>query len=153
MKFEMQIEHKIELFNEILTDLGKPTILENSNFSSSELSNELYLELRLLCLDKNTIPMEIRISTVDLQIGLDRVPEVYEWSNNSIDRERGKIVNFIKRLLTSPISVEYCGSNYTAFSILDSNGNIVFRTPVIQGFYLRFNCYKKLFSPIYSMLC
>lgn len=150
MKFNKQIELKIELLNEILIELNEPVLFDNPDFSVGELSTEFYLELKLLNSNQNTIPMEIRVSLFDLQIGLDRVKEVYEWSNETINEERGKIISFIKCLFTSCILVEYCGSNYTAFSIFNSKGNIAFKTPIIQGFYLKLNCKKRLFSSIYS---
>jgi hypothetical protein len=149
MKFDRQIEYKIELLNKILTDLKKPTLFENPDFSIGELSTEFYLELKLSSSDKNTISMEIRISLFDLQIGLDRIKEVYEWSNDSIEREQTQIINLIKQLFTSSVLVEYCGSNYTSFTIFNAGGGISFKTPIIQGFYLKFNCKQKILSPIY----
>lgn len=150
MKFDKQIEHKIDLLNEVLADLNQPKLLENSCFSVGDLSCEFYLELKLESLSKETISMEIRVSLNDLQIGLDRVSEVYEWSNDTIIKERREISTLIKQLLTSPILVEYCGANYTAFSVFDVRGNIAFKTPIIQGLYFKFKCREKLFDPIYS---
>lgn len=149
MNFDCQIQNKIELLNEILAELNESILFENLDFSIGELSAEFYLELKLHNSYKNTIPMEIRISQDGFQIGLDRVSEVYEWSNDFIEKSNNVVKTLIRQLFTSSIEVEYCGTNYTCFNIFDKNGELLFSTPVISGFYLKYKCQKKTYSPIY----
>lgn len=150
MTFDEPLEDSIRLLNDALTDLGKKGVFENSDFLVGELSTKFFLDLNVSPVGRNTIPMSIQISAAGGYIGLDQKSEVYEWSSDFAKKSASDVRKLITCLLSSFIMVEYCGSNYTCFNVFNQGGELLFSRPVIDGiFFLKHNCKKKLYSPIY----
>ena len=99
----------IKSINSLLLQYGDKRIFENQSFTVGELSSDTYLHLIFKRSDR--IQFELRLSSYDIEMQIDRVPEIF---TAVIEKSTEKIFrDFITDLFTSTIKVEYIGSHYT----------------------------------------
>lgn len=107
----------VEIINSLLTEYGEKRIFENKSFFAGELSSDGYLHL--LFERPERVRFELRVSDYDVQIQIDRAPEVF---NITTDEKYGDVFrNFITDLFTSTIKVEYLGTYHTHIYFLDKS--------------------------------
>jgi hypothetical protein len=154
-KFDEKVLDKINLLNSIFSELNKPHLFENPNFVIDDLTWEYWLKIKLHPSNKNCVSINIILATDKVQIDVDNIHEIFEWSNKDLEESRNNVINFIKEIFTSYILLEYCNSN-TQMYLFNANGLFIKKynlTTSIGGFidgFLRRNCNQRLFFPIYS---
>ena len=155
MQYYNEILRQIDIVNAALQKLGKQDIFNNSDVVIDAMSCEFYLQLRF---SKNTEKkehprLEIILSLSGVEVNVDRLNEVFEWSGENINEYKTEIEDFFIMLLTSRIIAEYYGKNYTKISFFDTEGNCVQTAKTVSGFYSKTKKrYKTLeYNPFYEM--
>lgn len=153
IEFDQDVVKTISFFNSILADLNAPKLLENSDFNVYEgFTFERVLSLTLA--KDNCVSLQTTLSD-GIRIDIDLMNEFIEWTKDDIENSKERIVDFIKKVLTSYILIETSGSsrllhyfnNQGVHIGTDSYNRIIF--PFL-GFYLKSKNFNQvLYFPIY----
>lgn len=160
IEFNEHIQRNIGLFNEVLEKCGELPLLENENFTTfldfQTNSNSLVLEY--LQKKENTISITIWFEYDYLRIDIDEIPETFEWAKEHIDKDEGKVVEFIENLFTGYILIDYRGKSARFVQMFDKNGHffISFSRNVLlhlfSHYLLRQNDYRRLYLPAFKKI-
>lgn len=154
MKFSELMINRIDLINSILVELNVSGLFKNPDFlvdeesmSQHRVTFAVYLE------NKKSVPLVIMLGENGIRLDICGLPETFEWSKKDIEDSKEEIIDFFKRLFTSYILIESCGSVYSKsrMYMFKENGEFIEKY-ILRGFihsYSGWNCDKKLFFPIY----
>ncbi len=160
-EFDEQLLKNVELFDEVLKELGEPILFENANFRFVQnfgLSPD-YLVTHLLIetaqTKSNTLPIHIWFEANDLRIDIDGIPETFEWAKKHIEQDRNSVKELIRNLFTGYVLIDEKGSS-KFIQIFDTDGKFVNCQSrnnlfhMITGrFLFRFRDYRKLYLPLF----
>lgn len=148
IQFSKKTRQNIELIDSVLVSIGRPEMFLNSDFKIDKTwcwENSVNIIFSKL----DCISIVITISDDGILFRLDRTSETIEWSFDNIIANQDDIVLFIQMLFKCSIHVKYCGKNYTCFSFVNENGDIVKTISVITGIYIKIGCSEKVYNAIY----
>ncbi len=158
-EFNEQLLKNVGLFDEVLKELGEPSLLENDNFAPflDFLVIESNLVLEVITRKSNTLPIIIWFECNDLRIDIDGIPETFEWAKKHIDQDRNAVIELIRNLFTGYVLIDYRGNSGRFIQIFDSNGDFVRCLSrnntfhMITGrFLFRYKDYRKLHLPLFT---
>lgn len=158
IEFEESVKLKIELFDDLLSDLGKQTLLENPDFTLDTESSNAYAAIFAVNsqTNSNAANMWLHVMGDGLRLDIDGIPELFEWSDEQVRDSRKEVVTFLAHLLTGYIMIETHGSRRFV-EIYDSRGNFVDWVSrnktihMITGLRVsRFQTHRRLFLPFYQ---
>lgn len=153
MEFSDNTIHHIELINSVLDDIGVPRLFENSDFVADMDSAGYYsLVIDVAPGNRRTGPFTLFLGD-GIRLDVCGINESFEWTNEQIFTSRASITDFFKKLFTSYILMESCGSANakSRMYLFDKEGNFVEKY-ALRGFVQKFSgweCEKVLFTPIY----
>ena len=154
MEFSDLTMDRIGMFNKIFFELDIPTLFDNidividkDSLSFRHIIFAIYVE------NKTTIPLTVMIEEDSIRLDVCNLPETFEWSKSDIKDERDEIIEFFKKLLTSFVLVEGCGSLHrkSRMYLFDEQG-VFIEKYILRGFahsYTGWNCDKQMFFPLY----
>lgn len=149
MKYENEVQSKLELVNSVLKSLDVAPLEANKDFAIDELFHQEHY-VKFLLKKSNSINLELIFINNALQLNIDRTNESFEWSDKQIKENIEEIKCFIKVLFTSSIKVEHCGSNYTKIYFYSNRGYCVKTLKYVTGLYLKIGCQTREYQPIYT---
>ena len=120
-EFLTEIQNKIQLVETAIGPRLRGSLLDSDCFKQHELSDDAYLSLTLQAQGRNVLPLTLILSISSLEIVVDYVHEVFEWSNQELLENRGHIQDLIGRLFSSYILIEDHGVHKMMF-LFDSQG-------------------------------
>ncbi len=146
------VVYQLAILDKILRDFGLLPVFENSDFVIDKGSSSTFgLDMSLVRLGRNTVPIDFLLEGGGMRIDIDSIPETFVWANKNMENSE-EVVCFIKQLFTSYVLMEYCGS-HTVMCLFNSEGQLVYKTTLryysFLGSFLKRECQKKLFLPIY----
>lgn len=154
MNFEDITKDRIDLFDELLSELEKPQLFNNSIFEiDSRSTHPRYLRFSTFGEDREIISLIILIEYDSLRLDICGIPECFEWTEEDINLNRDEVKKFFKKLFTSYILFESCGSPFSKsrMYLFSKDGNLTEKY-ILQGFVHKFfgwNCDKHLFFPVF----
>jgi hypothetical protein len=150
MKYQYikEVEMKIQLINSLLNDINENPLFENDTLIVDDSKNfEHYVQFTSS--KENSIKVAIVCSKDAIQINLDRTVETFELNNEILFTKEYESRNEILKILTCSVEVVYCGKNYTDFLFFEKNV-ILKNIKIISGLYLKINCTKKFYEPLFK---
>lgn len=149
MSLDQLVKSKIELVDMALTKAGAQRILENKLFRENRVrSFDDYAEYSVE--RDGAVPLNLIISIDALQVDIDGMAEVFEWSNQQIDDERDNIIAILQLIFVSAVEITRCGAHYRNIRFLDSQGICIKTCKYISGIYFPFFCKTEKYRPIVS---
>jgi len=154
MEFSDITNHQVNLINMVLNDLGAPNIFENPDFVVDMDSLGFHhIVLSFVKKNKKSVPLVFYLEGDGIRLDVCGISESFEWSNDSIFAAGDSVADFFKKLLTSYVLVESCGSAGTKsrMYLFDKEGALIAKF-ALRGWIQAFSgwdCEKILFSPIY----
>ena len=136
--YDKRISDAINIFNDVLTELNKPSIFDNPDIGISKISDSFFIAH--FYKGENHLDMLVWLGE-EIEIHLDMMPEAFYWNNDEIKRNREKIRDTILMLLTSGIKTEYHGSKYRGYRkvyFIYNNGKCVDTLELTIGLF----CFK-----------
>ena len=126
MQYSNEVLDGIDIVNDALQELGKPTVFENPDIIIDEFFNfEDYLRLHFDKKNKENVGFCLDISD-GIEVWLDRIPEAVYWSREDIEKDEMTVKDFIIMLLTSTAKADCYGSddgsNYTKMYFYNDEG-------------------------------
>ena len=147
MKFGESVMRKTDLVNSILKKNGARNLLENKIFRQNQARKfEDYVEYAVEV--RGAVALNIIISPDSIQLGIDDMTEIFEWSNRQIDEGRNAVSEIIETVLTCRVEIKRCGSKYRQIQFFDQDGRCVRTSKYISGLYVPFFCKTERYRPI-----
>jgi hypothetical protein len=155
--FGEQLLKNVELFDEVLIELGESPILENRNFEATLNTSCCDLGIESTAIRPNTLPIFIMFEGEYLRIDIDGIQESFEWTKRHIEKDRDSIKELIRNLFSGYVLIDYRQGSGRFIQFFDSNGdyvdclsrNITFH--MITGRVLfRHKDNRKLYLPMFS---
>ncbi len=155
-EFDEQLLKNVELFDEVLKELGEPPILENKNFEATLNTSCCDLAIESTSESSNNLPIFIMFEGEYLRIDIDGIQESFEWSKKHIDKDRNSVKQLIKNLFSGYVLIDYRQGSGRFIQFFDLNGdyidsqsrNITFHT-ITGRFLFRHKDNRKLYLPIF----
>lgn len=148
IQYTEEVEKKIHFINSLLSDINQVPLFENDTLIVDDSRNfEHYV--RFKSSKENSIKIEMVCSKDAIQINLDRTVETLELNNEILSNKEYESRNEILKILTCSVEVVSCGNNYTEFLFFEKNV-IMKKIKIISGLYLKINCTKKLYEPLFK---
>ncbi len=143
--------YQLAILDKVLIDIRLQPVFENTDFIIHDSSSTFGLDLSVVRLGRNTVPIDFMLEGGGMRIDVDSIQETFEWSNESM-KNTDEVSSFIKQLLTCTVLMEYCGS-HTSICLFQNDGKPVFKSILryysFFGSFFYKDCEKKLFLPIY----
>lgn len=150
MNFEESTIKCIEIINEALGRIGAEKIADNLSFSiKPELLFPDYVKYSVDSPD--ALHMELIITSDSLQVDLEDMSELYEWSLSQLSDNRAEVIQVLADLFSCTVEVERCGNNYRKLRFFDVNDECVRTTKYVSGLYLPFRCEKQKYAPHFGV--
>jgi hypothetical protein len=161
MNFEFALNKSvvtnIELINKILVELNTETLSENKSFHlHKDSAGTNGIHFTIYSTKDNTAQFELYIESWGIRIDVDDIPELFEWTNEFIEKSETEFTELIINLFTGYISIET--RSYSKFiQLFDSDGffvdsishNNLFH--MITGRYIfRHKDFRRLYLPMFS---
>jgi len=155
MKFESQLQMKLDEISSIFTELGAPEIDVNTDFVIDPLSWEKWVKLNLITSGKNRANLAITLASTFVQVDIDGTNEAFIFPHKSPEEMSDSAKGIIRDLLSNFILIER--SNYRKEMHLFSMDGTLLKTfnlstsviGVVSKFFVE-NRDKRLFFPVYS---
>lgn len=147
------ILRQLDILDSVLSDLGRLSLFENSDFTINKESAGTFFLRISLNIESSNIPIDILLEGDGMRLDIFHLPESFEWSKRRIEQERGDIELFFKNLLTSYVLIEGYGllRNKSCMYLFDKKGKMI-EKHILSGIIHTFSSweqYKSLFFPIY----
>lgn len=111
MKFDEFVVNKIELIDRVLARVGAKNVVDNPLFQQNQArAYEDYVEYSVN--SNESVSFNIIISRDGLQLGVDDMTEIFEWSQRQFIECRNEIVDTLEMIFTSAVEIERCGRRY-----------------------------------------
>lgn len=159
IEFVEGVKANIQLFDELLSSLGKNSIFENPDFSFDKESSNAYAAIFDVVsqTNPNTTVMWLHLMVDGIRLDIDGINELYEWSDKQIKDSRNNVVEFLGHVFTGFILIETHGSGRVV-EIFDSSGNFVAWISRNKIFHMitglrisRYKYYRRIFFPFYRV--
>ena len=155
MEFSDKIQHQILLLDEVLQSIGTRKTFENAAFSV-ELGSAGYHQMVIHVTgseDGNNLPLSIWLQSESLRLDVCGLNEAFEWTDDDIFKSRADVVSFLRKLFTSFVLIEICGSaNMKSRMFLFDKAGALLEKFALRGFVQKFSgweCEKVLYMPIF----
>lgn len=158
-EFDEKLLENVRLFDEVLAELGEPSLFENQNFTIW-LSHGVprYLAMETTNKIENTLPIMIWFEGEDSRIDIDQIPETFDWAKKQIEKDKNSVMELIRNLFLGYVLIDERRSS-KFIQIFDSNGNFIDCQSrnnmfhIITGrFLFRFSDYRKLYLPLFKKI-
>lgn len=157
-EFDKKLLENVQLFDEVLNELGEPPLFENEHFLpflDFPITSH-YLVVETKSSKPNTLPITIWFEAKDLVIDIAGMRETFEWSKEQINKDKNSIIELIRNLFTGFVLID--NKNVSKFvQIFDNKGDFVnchsrnSLFHLITGrFLFRFRDYRKLYLPLFT---
>lgn len=157
-EFDEKLLENVRLFDEVLTELGEPSLFENQNFTIwlSPGVHSRYLVMETTNKSENTLPIMIWFEGEDLRIDIEQIPETFEWAKHHIEKDRNSVLELIRNLLTGYVLIDERRSS-KFIQIFNNKGDFVNCQSrnnlfhMITGrFIFRFGDNRRLYLPLFK---
>jgi len=153
MEYSDTLLRNIDLMNDVLNAIGASELNENTDFLIDQDSLGYYHMRINVVSDRKTAPLVIFLEGDGMRLDVCGVLEAFEWSNEDILTTSDRIKDFFKKLFTSHILMESCGSASakSRMFLFDKRGDFIDKY-ALRGFiqkYSGWECDKYLFFPLY----
>lgn len=153
MEFSDSTNHNIELINGVLESVGASGIFENLDFMLDLDSAGYYSLVAKIATERRSVPLTLIIEGDGIRLDVCGLNEAFEWSKDKILDSRDEVDDFFRKLFTSYILVESCGSANakSRMFLFDKQGSFIDKY-ALRGFvqkYSGWDCDKYLFFPVY----
>ena len=147
MKFDESVVNKIELIDRVLARVGAKNVVDNPLFQQNQArAYEDYVEYSVN--SNESVSFNIIISRDGLQLGVDDMTEIFEWSQRQFIECRNEIVDTLEMIFTSAVEIERCGRRYRVIRFLNAQGNVVHTCKYISGLFFPFFCKTEPYRPL-----
>jgi len=150
MQFDIKVTEKVAIVNNALDEINASRLFENADFSIDEMSTESWLKINLNSCNDSRIQLSLTLALDTLEISLENITEVIDWTNEQLRDYRYQVVNTLKNILTRNILVEHYGHSKTIIKILDPQGLCINKFTHMERFsWSRQKKKERLYPPIY----
>lgn len=154
MKFSDITNHQINLLDSVLNSIGVQSLFENPDFSiDKESLGYHHVMVNIFSGRKKSVPLILFLEGDGIRLDVCGINEAFEWANKDIYTSGESVASFFKKLFTSYVLMESCGSaNAKSRMYLFDKKGLLIDKYMLRGFIHRYSgwdCDKALFVPIY----